>query len=89
MASHGVVSSGLPTPESFGFDNPETTPLSIPTNSDTPPSRAACRHCVSIVAIRVATDRLPPNRDRLSASVTASLVVIQVESAMVMAPGQW
>jgi hypothetical protein len=32
-----VVSTGVPTPESFGFDNPETTPLSIPTNSRTAP----------------------------------------------------
>ena len=38
MASHGVVSTGVPTPESFGFDNPETTPLSIPTNPATPPA---------------------------------------------------
>jgi hypothetical protein len=37
MASHGVVSTGVATPESFGFDNPETTPLSIPTNPATPP----------------------------------------------------
>jgi hypothetical protein len=30
----------VPTPESFGFDNPETTPLSIPTNSRTAPEIA-------------------------------------------------
>jgi len=29
--------SALPTPKSFGFRNPETTPLSIPTNPATPP----------------------------------------------------
>src|SRR5260370_13842378 len=39
MASHGVVSTGVATPESFGLDNPETTPLSIPTNPATPPPR--------------------------------------------------
>src|SRR5208337_4198715 len=46
MASHGVVSTGVPTPESFGFDNPETTPLSIPTNPATPPpaSRIVVNH---------------------------------------------
>jgi len=32
-----VVSTGVATPESFGLDNPETTPLSIPTNPATPP----------------------------------------------------
>jgi TolB-like protein len=35
-----VVSTGVATPESFGLDNPETTPLSIPTNSRTAPSIA-------------------------------------------------
>ena len=32
-----MVSTGVATPESFGFDNPETTPPSIPTNPATPP----------------------------------------------------
>jgi hypothetical protein len=32
-----VVSTGVATPESFGLDNPETTPPSIPTNPATPP----------------------------------------------------
>ena len=32
-----MVSTGVATPESFGLDNPETTPLSIPTNSRTAP----------------------------------------------------
>src|SRR5262249_52185786 len=34
-AFHGVVSTGASTPESCGFSNPETTPLSIPTNPAT------------------------------------------------------
>jgi hypothetical protein len=34
---HGVVSIGASNAESFGFRNPETTPLSIPTNPATPP----------------------------------------------------
>jgi hypothetical protein len=33
-----VVSTGVATPESFGLDNPETTPPSIPTNPATPPA---------------------------------------------------
>src|SRR5262249_37543192 len=37
-AFHGVVSTGASTPESFGFSNPETTPLSIPTNPATAPA---------------------------------------------------
>src|SRR5262249_45416902 len=37
-AFHGVVSTGASTPESCGFSNPETTPLSIPTNPATAPS---------------------------------------------------
>jgi hypothetical protein len=39
MAPHGVVSTGALTPESFGFDTPETTPLSFSTNSATPPPK--------------------------------------------------
>ena len=37
---HGVVSIGASNAESFGLSNPETTPLSIPTNPATPPSNS-------------------------------------------------
>jgi hypothetical protein len=47
MASHGVVSTGALTPESFGLDNPETTPLSIPTNPATPPDEFR-RLCIAM-----------------------------------------
>ena len=42
-----MVSTGASTPESFGFRNPETTPLSFPTNPATAPirRRQACPCC--------------------------------------------
>src|SRR5215467_13579959 len=46
-AFHGVVSTGASTPESFGFSNPETTPLSIPTNPATAPLAHAYAQCRS------------------------------------------
>jgi hypothetical protein len=48
-----VVSTGVLTPESFGFDNPETTPLSIPTNSATPPRSSAAWSSVTSVEWRI------------------------------------
>src|SRR5215469_14326907 len=38
-AFHGVVSTRRSNAESFGFGNPETTPLSIPTSPATAPRR--------------------------------------------------
>src|SRR5215469_3126069 len=49
-AFHGVVSTGASTPESFGFSNPETTPLSIPTNPATAP-RAALTSRLTIAVL--------------------------------------
>src|SRR5215831_15166651 len=46
---HGVVSIGASNAESFGLGNPETTPLSIPTNPATPP-RWQDKHRVSDVS---------------------------------------
>jgi len=37
IAGHGVVSAGAQTPELLGFQNPETTPPSIPTTPRTAP----------------------------------------------------
>src|SRR5215831_773123 len=44
---HGVVSTGAPTPGSFGFHHPETTPSSIPTASRTAPHPAGDKDCRS------------------------------------------
>src|SRR6267142_175325 len=41
IAGHGVVSTGAQTPGLLGFQNPETTPPSIPTTPRTAPNRTA------------------------------------------------
>src|ERR1700730_9608335 len=38
IAGHGVVSTGAQTPGLLGFQNPETTPPSIPTTPRTAPA---------------------------------------------------
>src|ERR1700730_13105367 len=40
IAGHGVVSTGALTPGLLGFQNPETTPPSIPTTPRTAPGRS-------------------------------------------------
>ena len=51
-----MVSTGVATPESFGFDNPETTPPSIPTNPATPPVQdlMEVKHPSELVALSTA-----------------------------------
>src|ERR1700730_2498264 len=42
IAGHGVVSTGALTPGLLGFQNPETTPPSIPTTPRTAPATWCC-----------------------------------------------
>jgi hypothetical protein len=51
---HGVVSIGASDAESFGLGNPETTPLSIPTNPATPPQDFAYNTMMMRGSVRAA-----------------------------------
>jgi hypothetical protein len=42
-----VVSAGAQTPELLGFQNPETTPPSIPTTPRTAPTTSGMPQCLS------------------------------------------
>ena len=76
-----MVSTGVPTPESFGLDNPETTPLSIPTNSRTAPDvrRAAVR------IIEGANLLMMPGREAAPAGTKSEAPGVELEPAEITA----
>jgi len=73
MASHGVVSTGALTPESFGLDTPETTPPSISANSAT----ALC-FSFSLSALLPKVRDLQRHRDEGSAGPSRALDAVRV-----------
>src|SRR5215471_10951624 len=85
-AFHGVVSTGASTPESFGFSNPETTPLSIPTNPATaPPDRQSTTSRIKMSVNRSVECVGPQDQARLRAQARARQA--QLSNKLCAVPG--